>query len=209
MPINNAPSHHTLTLPYLQQKALIHPLRGLRVVSNSIFVTRVQFDIISVCRLPGKLAIHTKLCLRQPATNPDDAPNKTEDNDDSDKDAENVSCDNTPSANILIVKEVVHVEPLRRVGKIGEGEIHRKDEDQPHNMHPLGRVRPGNDDFEKRKEAVQAMLTDVAPGVELDREPRSFEENYPVYNRDEEGIRDDGRVEERVERLQRSWKSIE
>lgn len=95
------------------------------------------------------------------------------------------------------------------MGEVRKRKVQRKNEDQPRDVHPLRWVRSRNDDFEKRKQAVQAMLADVAPGVELLWKPRPFVQNHPIYDRHEERVRDDGRVEQRMKRLQRSRESIE
>lgn len=180
------------------------------MVSNSVLVTRrSQLNIVGVGRLLCKLAIHTELRLRQPSSNPDDAPDNAKDDDNSDRYAQNVSCNNASSTHILIIQEVVYVEPLRRVGEVRKGKVQRKNEDQPRDVHPLRGVRSGDDNFEKCKQAVQAMLADVAPGVELLREPRPFIQNDPIDDRHEERVRDDGRVEQRMKRLQRSRETIE
>lgn len=180
------------------------------MVSNSVLVTRrSQLNVVGVGRLLCKLTIHTKLRLRQPSSNPDDAPDNAKDDDNSDRYTENVSCNNASSAHILIIQKVVYVEPLRRVGEVRKSKVQRKNEDQPRDVYPLRGVRSRNDDFEKRKQAVQAMLADVAPGVELLWKPRPFIQNDPVYDRHEERIRDDGRVKQRMKRLQRSRETIE
>lgn len=52
------------------------------------------------------------------------------------------------------------------------------------------------------------MLADIAPGIELGGKPRPLIQNNPVYNRNEERICNDSRVEQRMKRLQRSRKTI-
>ena len=118
-------------------------------VSTSVLVARSQFNIISVRRLTGKLAVHTELSLRQPAADPDDTPNKAENDNYSDQYAENVPRNNAPSANIIVVEEVIDIETLCRGREVGQAEVKSEDEDQPHDMNPRRRVCSRDKYFEK------------------------------------------------------------
>lgn len=53
------------------------------------------------------------------------------------------------------------------------------------------------------------MLADVPPRVEAAGEPAAVEEDAPVDDGDDEGERDDGGVEERVQRLEGPGEAVE
>ena len=53
------------------------------------------------------------------------------------------------------------------------------------------------------------MLADITPGIKLRGKPRALVQNNPVYNRNEERICNDSRVEQRMKRLQGPRKTIE
>ena len=118
-------------------------------VSSGILVARSQLNIIRVRGLTGKLAVHTELRLRQPAADPDDTPNKAEDDNNSDQYTENIPRNNAPSANIIVVEEVIDIETLGRSREVGQAEVKSEDEDQPDNMNPRRRVCSRNKYFEK------------------------------------------------------------
>lgn len=156
----------------------------------------------------GKLALLAHLRLSHPLPHPDEAPYEAEDDYDANRDANDVGGDDTPAI-LPIVEEAVDIDALCRVGDEGETEVQGEDEDQPRDIDPERLVCAGDNDLEQGKEAVEAMLADIRPGVELDGEPGTIVKDDPIDDGDEERVCDDGGVEQGVEGLQRTGEAVE
>lgn len=146
-------------------------------------------------RLIGKLTIHPQLLLGQPFTDPDEAPDDTENDNDAHSNTETVSGNDAVPTNLVMVEETVYVEALVSEGDEGQAEVASEQENQPENMHRWWRFRPREDYLKERKEAVEGMLANVGPRRELIGKPRILVQYRPVYDGDEERVRDYRRIE--------------
>lgn len=160
-------------------------------------------------QLLRNLAVHTKLRLCHPQPQPNQPPDHTEDNHSAHRNTNDVCSDNAPSTSPLIVQERIHIESLRRIRQERQTQVHGQYDDQPQQVYPQRWTRPRDDDLEECEDAVEGMLCDVLPALELGREPRAAVQGRPVNDGDEEGVHNDGAVEERVQGLQGSEEGVE
>lgn len=147
---------------------------------------------------------HVELRLCDPQAEPHETGDDAEDDDDGGGNAKDVSRDDAPAPDALVVEEVVGVPALVGICNVGDGQVAGENEDEPEQMDPRGRSGARDENLEEGKEGVEGVLADVAPGAKGEGEPGAAEKDGPVDDGDEEGEGDDGGVEERVEGLERA-----
>lgn len=170
---------------------------------------RIHLDVTLPGASPSKLSIETEFSLGDPLAQPDQEPYHKENDDAAGGNTKDVGCHHAATANLLVVEEGVRVEALVHVRHEGQSKVASQDEDDPKHVNPQRRVRARDEDLEEGERAVQGMLGDILPSRVLQREPVAREQHDPEDNGDEEGVDDDGGVEERVQRLQRAREPVE
>src|SRR3569833_1887165 len=156
----------------------------------------------------GELALLVLVCLGLPQAEGDDALNEQVQDDAGEQDAEDVGGDDA-GALPARVEEAVDVVVLGGEGDVGEAEVQGQDDDDPEEVDPQGPRGAGDDELEEGEHAVAGVLREVAPGVEGAREPVARVQHAPVDGRHDEGVGDDGGVEEGVQRLKRPWEPVQ
>lgn len=181
------------------------PLNHSRISSASLGAnTHLHRSRIT---LVSKLAIHAQLLLREPLSNPNQSVDDAKDDENSSENSKGVGGDH-PAAVRARVQERVHVEALGGVGEIGQTEIGGKHDQDPEEVDPEHRLGSGDEDLEEGEGAVEPVLRDVGPSLDLGVEPRSAEEHDPVDDGDQEGISDNCRVKQRVKGLQEAREGL-
>lgn len=155
--------------------------------------------------LLNKLARLAQLDLSNPPPDPNHTPNQDENNHNTNRNTNHIRSHNPPSPNLVMIQEAIRIPPLRSQRNKRHGQIPQQYRNQPHQMHPRHRLRPRNKHFKQRKQRIQPMLRDIMPPVKRHREPRRLVQYAPVDDCHEERQRHDCSVEQRVERLKRSW----
>ncbi|KKA19282.1 hypothetical protein T310_6739 [Rasamsonia emersonii CBS 393.64] len=141
---------------------------------------------------------------------PDQRPGHGEDDDDGSEDGEAVARD---AAAVLAVnarvEERVGVEALGVVGEVGESQIEEEDQDEEGQVEE--RMGPGGreEDLEEGEEADEAVLGDILPGLEDEREPGRLVQDGPVDDQDEEREGRDAGIVQAVQGAEDARQSVE
>lgn len=151
-----------------------------------------------------RLPVHAHLALRDPDSQQDEVPHDEEYHQRCDENNDAVHGDPpAPTGPVWPrVQEAVGVEAFGRVRYVREGEVQRQDDDEPKGVDPGERLGARDDELEEGEEGVDSVLRDFLPGVEGLGVPGVLVEDGPVDDGDEEGVRHDGGIEERVESLE-------
>lgn len=156
--------------------------------------------ILAPLRAPAvELALAPHLRLRGPLPQPHQALREQENNHDARRDAEHVADLRGRAGGG--VEEAVDVDAAGVVGEEGEGEVQGQEEQQEEEVDPGRAAGARDDELEERERRVERVLADVAPLV-VGLGPPGGEEDGPEDDRHQEGVADDGAVEEGVQGLQ-------
>lgn len=154
-----------------------------------------------------ELAVLPQLGLGDVLAQPHGRPDQAKHDDAAQRDSKHVG--RHEAALLAGVKEVVRVEAPGGLGDVRERQIHGQQDDQPEHVDRRRRVGARDEDLEQGEGAVQPVLRHVAPAAVHLGEPGAAVQAAPVDGGHDEGEDDDGRVEGRVQRLERAREPVE
>lgn len=168
--------------------------------------TQFRGRVGTSARDTGKLSIHVQHIFGQVLADPNQTLDETKDNQTSDADAKDVSDEQAAAVGVR-VEEEVGVEAVDGVEEVGEGEVEGEPDDEPEHVDgtELGVGGAGQQHLEEGHGEVGGVLGVAGVGGEDGGEGAAgAEEEGPVDDGDDDGVDDDGGVEERVQGLQRA-----